>query len=131
MVGQETIKISNFGVPIPPKFTKIGSNHQNFQENSSNHKYVDDSEMLRPRVPEILATDVRGDREPEPGGLARGADDRGVDADDLAREVDQRAARDARVDRGVGLYELLVDRLHRVAADRPPLGADDARARRG
>ena len=53
-----------------------------------------------------------------------GADDRGVDADQLAAQVDQRAARIARIDRGVGLDEVLVAfDAEAAAAER----ADDAR----
>ena len=49
--------------------------------------------------------------------------DRGVDADHLAREVEQRAARVAGVDGGVGLDEVVVAALRRCCA---VLGAHDA-----
>ena len=50
--------------------------------------------------------------------LPPAADDRGVDADQLAAQVDQRAAGVAGVDRRVGLDELLVARRRR-RAERP------------
>ena len=46
------------------------------------------------------------------------AGDGGVDADDLAPDVDQRAARVARVDRGVGLDEVLDAAVARGSAGR-------------
>src|SRR5262249_52401031 len=52
--------------------------------------------------------------------------DRGVDADDPALEVDERAAGVARVDGGVGLDQVLVGRQ----AETAPLAADDPRGHR-
>ena len=49
--------------------------------------------------------DVDRDREREPHVAAGAREDQRVDADDLALEVEQRAARVARIDRGVGLDE--------------------------
>ena len=53
-----------------------------------------------------------------------GAHDEGVDADDLARQVDQRTAGIALVDGGVGLNEIFV--LVDTAAEHSVFGADDA-----
>src|SRR3546814_18694283 len=70
---------------------------------------------------------VRGDREAQAdvaGHRAARVEAGGVDADQLAGEVDHRAAGLARVDRGVGLDEVLeAHALHVPAAARP----DDAR----
>ena len=52
--------------------------------------------------------DVDGHCEADPDVPAGRPDDRGVDADQLAVQAHQRAARVARVDRGVGLDEVLV-----------------------
>src|SRR5581483_2725327 len=51
------------------------------------------------------------------------AEDRGVDADDFAAEIDQRPAGVAGVDRRVGLDEVVI----RTRADVAALGADDTR----
>ena len=59
--------------------------------------------------------DVHGDRRIQDGG---------IDADDLALEVEQRAARVALIDGGVGLDEVLV--LRDSAPEHAVLGADDA-----
>src|SRR5690606_8109375 len=75
------------------------------------------------------ARDGRRDREAQPDAAprgARGADGR-VDADDLALQVDQRAAGVARVDRGVGLDE----RLEPVVAQDALLAPDRADDPRG
>src|SRR3989454_2134433 len=70
-----------------------------------------------------LARHVRRDGEAD----ARAArDDRRVDADDLALHVHQRSAGVARVDRGVGLDEV----VERPLADLARLGADDPRGHR-
>ena len=69
---------------------------------------------------------VDGDGEADADIAAGAREDRAVDADDLARHVDERAARVARVDGGVGLEEVVEGAL----ADRAPLGADDARRHR-
>ena len=52
-----------------------------------------------------LARQIAGDGEPDALIAAALREDRGVDADQLAVGVDQRAARVARIDRGVGLNE--------------------------
>ncbi len=70
--------------------------------------------------------DGHGEADPDVAAAPR-RDDRGVDADELAVERDQRAARIAGVDRGVGLDEVLV--AFRVDP-RPPERRDDA-ARHG
>ncbi len=64
-----------------------------------------------------------GDREADAVGTARAGVDRGVDADHAALQVDQRSAAVARVDRRVGLDEVLVGGDADLAA---ALGADDA-----
>ena len=56
---------------------------------------------------EHTARDRHRDREPDAERAARARVDRGVDADQMAGAVDQRAARVAGVDRGVGLDEVL------------------------
>ncbi len=48
--------------------------------------------------------------------------DRGVDADDLTARIEQRSAAVARIDRSVGLDEVVV----RTGAERTALGADDS-----
>ena len=55
-----------------------------------------------------MAREVARDGEADALVAAGLAEDRGVDADQLAARVDQRAAGVARVDRGVGLDEVLV-----------------------
>ncbi len=52
--------------------------------------------------------------------------DRSVDADHLTQQVEQRAAAVARVDRGIGLDEIVV----RTSSDRPGLRAHDAHRHR-
>src|SRR3546814_2077646 len=73
---------------------------------------------------------VRGDREAQAdvaGHRAARVEACGVEADQLAGEVDQRAAGVARIDRGVGLDEVLeAHARHVAAADR----GDDARGHR-
>src|SRR5207248_11656971 len=69
---------------------------------------ADPAPLYPPAVDELRGDafdHVGGDREPD--ALA-GGDDGGVDPDDLATQVHERAARVARVDRGVGLDEVLV-----------------------
>ena len=56
----------------------------------------------------MRAAMLQRDREADADVAAGGAEDRGVDADQLAAQVDQRAAGVARVDRRVGLDEVLV-----------------------
>src|SRR3546814_15199444 len=77
-----------------------------------------------------LGGQVRGDREAQAdvaGHRAARVEAGGVDADQLAGEVDQRAAGVARIDRGVGLDEVLeAHARHVAAADR----RDDARGDR-
>ena len=63
---------------------------------------------------------VDRNREADPGVAAGAAVDGGIDADDLPLGVEQWAARVARVNRRVGLDEVIV-----VAAERAPLGADN------
>ncbi len=53
-----------------------------------------------------LARQADGDREPDAHGAAAAREDRGVDADQVARAVYQRAARVAGVDGGIGLNEV-------------------------
>jgi hypothetical protein len=69
-----------------------------------------------------LLGEIDGDREADADVAARAAVDGGVDADHLALEVHEGAARVARVDGGVGLNEVVVAAL----ADEATLGADDA-----
>src|SRR5262249_56745153 len=69
-----------------------------------------------------VAGEVGGDGHADALPAARAALDGRVDADDLAFQVDQRAARVAGVDGGVGLEEVLVH----VDAKAAALGADDA-----
>jgi hypothetical protein len=79
---------------------------------------------------ELLHDGVRNDdrdREADADVAAGGTDDRRVDADELALEVDERAARVARIDRGVGLDEMLVAFPRQAAAAER---RDDARGRR-
>ena len=73
---------------------------------------------------EHVARERDRDREADAQRAARLREDRAVDADQIARRVDQRAAGVAGIDRGVGLDEILepVD-AEMVAAER----ADDAR----
>ena len=52
--------------------------------------------------------DVDGHREADTHVAAGRPDDRGIDADQLAVQVHERASRVARIDRGVGLDEVLV-----------------------
>src|SRR5688572_29820836 len=52
---------------------------------------------------------VHGDGEPDAGVRARRAVDHGVDTDEATRTVDQRAARVAGIDRGIGLDDVLDD----------------------
>ena len=70
---------------------------------------------------------VGRDGEADAGGAARRRDDHAVDADQLAVHVDQRAAGIARIDRGVGLDEILVLRL---VAGHMGEGRDDAAGHR-
>src|SRR5262249_44684539 len=72
------------------------------------------SQPTAPRLP-VLSELVdhapgerRGDGEADADRAAAGREDRRVDADYLAREIEQRAARVAAVDGGVGLQELVV-----------------------
>ena len=65
---------------------------------------------------------VARDREAE--ALCR-HDDRGIDSDDVAARVDQRPARVAGVERGVGLDDV-VDQPPGLRAQRPAERADDA-----
>ena len=53
------------------------------------------------------ANEIDGNTEGNTAIAAAGGGDGGVDADDLAIEVEQRAAAGSRVDRGVGLQEVL------------------------
>ena len=69
-----------------------------------------------------LERNVDRDRERETLEAAAARIDLRIDADHRAAAVEQRAARVAGVDRGVGLDE----GHHRVAGQRTPLGADDA-----
>src|SRR5207237_2525661 len=71
---------------------------------------------------------LRGvDRRREAEALRAAAADGGVDADDFAGDVEQRTARVAEVDRGVGLDEVLERaRLGAEAAERTSLRRDDA-----
>jgi hypothetical protein len=62
-----------------------------------------------------LVREVDRDREADADVAAAAAEDRGVDADDLALRVEQRAARVARIDGGVGLDEVVVRALIDVA----------------
>ena len=55
---------------------------------------------------------LRGDREADADRAAGGRDDGRVDADHLAIHVEQRPARIAAVDRGVGLDEVVVGTRH-------------------
>ena len=81
----------------------------------------------RPPVPLQLLDHRPGEigrrGEADPGRGAGGRVDRGVDADHLARRVEQRAAGIAGVDRGIGLDEV----VEGAGADLPPAGRDDAR----
>src|SRR6185503_881695 len=70
---------------------------------------------------EQLGGEVDRDSEADADAAAAAAEDGGVDADDLALEVDERTARVAGVDGDVGLDELVVARL----TDEAALGADD------
>ena len=88
-----------------------------------------DAEPPAPHLAEVQdlvdhrARHVGRHREADADVAARRPDDRGVDADQLAAQVDERAAGVAGVDRGVGLDELLVA----VGADpAAPERADDA-----
>src|SRR5262249_4688226 len=66
--------------------------------------------------------EVDGNRETNADRATAAAQDRGVDADDLAARVDERATAVARVDRRVGLDEVVVG----AAANDAPGGAHDA-----
>ena len=68
-------------------------------------------------------------REPDPHAGARGAMDGGVHADEAATTVEQRTARVARIDRGVGL-DHIVDGGARNGADLAPERADDTGGQR-
>ncbi len=70
-----------------------------------------------------LARHVDRHREADADISAGWGNDRGVDTDDPALQVDERATRIARIDRGIGLDEVLVTLDARTAAER----ADDAR----
>ena len=59
-----------------------------------------------------------GNREADADAAAGGREDRGVDADHLAPEVEHRAARIAAVDRGVGLDEIVIGAGVHVARPR-------------
>src|SRR5512141_1666764 len=72
-------------------------------------------QLLKDRLGEL-------DRRGEPDPLSA-LDDRRVDPDDIALQVEEGAARVPGVDRGVGLDEVVV----RPGADDPSLGADDPR----
>src|SRR5690348_5839541 len=73
-----------------------------------------------------LGGEIGRDRESQPRARARGRIDHRVDADELPREVHQRAARVARIDRGVGLDVVLDAALPQVLALQP---GNDARGR--
>ena len=66
--------------------------------------------------------EIRGNREADSHVATGFAEDRAVDADHLAVDVQQRAARIAGIDRGIRLNEVIV----RALADHAALGADDA-----
>ena len=66
-----------------------------------------------------------GHREADADVAARRADDRGVDADQLALQIDQRTARVPRIDRRIGLDEVLVALYRQAAA--PQRGHDPGR----
>src|SRR6185437_12963921 len=55
-----------------------------------------------------LGDALRGDREADADRAARRRDDRRVDADHVAVHVEQRPARIAAIDRGIGLNEIVV-----------------------
>ena len=77
-------------------------------------------------VPGDLAGDeARGVRSHGKADALRAHDDRGVDADHLARRRHQRAARIAGVERGVGLHHVL-DHPTRARLQRPSERRDDA-----
>jgi len=69
---------------------------------------------------------IGGDGEADADIAAGLAEDRRVDADHFAAHVDQRAAGITRIDRGVGLNEIVIG----PGADLTPLRADDARRHR-
>src|SRR5260370_31012496 len=77
-----------------------------------------------------MARDQLGavDRDGEADSL-RGQDDRGVDADNLAARVDQRSARVAGIECGVGLDDV-VDQAARPGAERSSECADYPRGDR-
>ena len=123
------------GVPRPTTFTSAPGREGNVQlggalgrEVLAAHAQV--AARDPPRAADLvgdLARQVDGDGEPDVHGDAR-VDDRRVDADDLAPEVEQRPARVALVDGGVGLDEVLVAGIEvaQLVADGAVLGADDA-----
>ena len=71
-----------------------------------------------------LADHVRRHRKPDPDRPAGGRQDRGVHADHIAIHVEQRPARVALVDRGIGLDEVIVGALQFAAPGRNDPGAD-------
>ena len=79
-----------------------------------------------PPVPGDLAGDeMRGVGSDRKADALRAHDDRGVDADHLARRGDQRAAGIARIERGVGLHDVLdhpagAERSERPSAETTP-----------
>src|SRR6185369_1394237 len=71
-----------------------------------------------------LFHEIDGYRKTDPDVAAAPGEYRGVDPDHFAAQIDQRAARVSRVDRGVGLNEVVV----RALIDMAPFGADDSRS---
>ena len=68
--------------------------------------------------------DIRRHGKPDPDRTAGGRQDRGVHADHLTIHVEQRTARIAAVDGGVGLDVIVVIALQRATAGRNDPGAD-------
>lgn len=75
-------------------------------------------------LPGQLPDHVDGDREADADVAPRRRQDRRVDADELALQIDQGTAGVARVNGRIGLYEILVTFYAETAA---PQGADDSR----
>src|SRR5690606_6798520 len=91
VLDREVELLSKFGVQVTEGDAEEGAAHASGGEDLVNH----------------VVREVDRDGEPEPDGAAGGANHRGIDADDAAAGVEERAAGVAGVDRGVGLDELV------------------------
>jgi hypothetical protein len=80
---------------------------------------------LREQLGDDAVDGVDGDGEADAGADAAGGIDRGVDADESSRAVEQRAAGVAGIDRGVGLDDVF-DRASGDGLDRSPSAAEHA-----